>query len=174
MTRMNCHIALLALSLMLLPRVSIAELYLGVAPHRLTVKAAANKTRPTAVSLTIGYALSEHRFELIGNVSSSEDRLNQLRIDVPAYLSLAYRYLVNPESDVQFDVMLGASTIDIESEYPSIPTATESFEGLSYGFGIEEAIRSLPELKVRFEYTRLYDGETLDVESLSLGVRYVF
>ena len=64
--------------------------------------------------------------------------------------------------------------MDVELRYPGAPNISESFSGSTYGLGFEEALTILPDIKIKLDLLRLYSGDELDINSIQLGIRYVF
>lgn len=153
---------------------AVSGTYIGLAPALVQIKTDTGSTKPLLADLRLGYALAEHKFELSLMSSIRNDDLNQLITDIPTSASLFYRYTTNPKGDVHIDLILGYSQFDIVSSYINVPEFSETYEGVSFGVGFEEALQSIPQLKIKLDYIRLYGGDKLDVNSLSLGVRYEF
>lgn len=166
--------ALLALALSLCAPVASAGLYLGVAPTQFSIKASGGRTAPLAAGLSVGYEIDEHRIELGAMTGSKDDTLNQLSVEVVQVASLLYRYNSAPTNDFNIDIILGYSQVEIESDYPSVATVTDSLDGFSYGLGFEESFDNMRQLKLRAEYLQLYRSEDLTINTFTLGLRYVF
>ncbi len=148
--------------------------YIGLAPAIIQIKTDTGKTRPVMVDMRLGYALDAHRLELAAMVPVSDDDLNGLVTEVPSSTSVFYRYTTNLRSTLNIDFILGYSQTEIDAAYIQPPNFNETFSGVSFGIGFEEALKSLPQLKFKFDYIKLYRGDQLDIDVFSLGVRYEF
>ncbi len=148
--------------------------YIGLAPAVIQIKTDAGKTRPVMADMRLGYALDAHRFELAVMTPVSDDNLNGLVTEVASSTSVFYRYTANLKSTLNIDFILGYSQTEIDAAYLQPPDFNETFTGLSFGIGFEEALKSIPQLKVKFDYIKLYRGDQLDIDAFSLGVRYEF
>jgi len=124
--------------------------------------------------LSLGYAIEEHKFELVLMSGIKDDNLNQLVTDIPMASSLLYRYTVTPKHSLHLDLILGYSQVDIETSYLDAPGFTETFQGVSFGIGLEEALKSIPQLKFKIDFIQLYHGDQLKINSFNVGFRYVF
>ena len=151
-----------------------AGAYISLAPALIEIDTDNASTRPTLVDLRLGYEIDAHLFELAIMSSINDDSLNQLTVDAPSVSSLFYHYLPYKNDDIKIHLILGASQIDIESTYPNVPDTTDTFDGISFGIGFEEAFKSIPQLKIKLDIMRLYNGDDLNINLLSIGVRYVF
>jgi hypothetical protein len=107
-----------------------------------------------------------------------EDELNRLSVEVPSVATATYRYNLYPAKKLKSYFVLGASQIELKAIYDEASDATpdleESYSGFVYGFAFEEALDSVPSLKVMGQWVNLYDGEALNIHGLSLGMRYDF
>lgn len=148
--------------------------YISLAPALIQIKTDAGKTRPVATDIRLGYALEEHKLEFAVMSGVSDDNLNQLATEVPLSASVFYRYTANLKSSLKVDFILGYSQTEVEAEYIQSSDFSETFQGVSFGVGFEESLKSLPQLKFKFDYIRLYNGDQLNIDALSLGVRYEF
>lgn len=166
--------ASLVLALCLHAPAAHAGLYLGVSPTQLAVKSSDGEVTPLMGDFQIGYQMGAHKLELRSLKSSKDDTLNELTVDVPTANSVLYRYSSDPEDSFNFDITLSYSQIEIESTYQALAPVTEEYNGTGFGFGMEESLQSHKQLRLRFEYMRLYKSNSLSVDALALGVRYVF
>ncbi len=151
-----------------------AGVYVALAPALIQIKTDEGSTKPLVADLRLGYTYENHRLELATTSSISDDNLSQLVTDVPSSTSLFYRYTNNPKSSLQIDFILGYSQIDIEFKDPLTPLRTETFEGVSFGIGLEESLKSIPQLKFKLDLIQLYRGDKLNINSFALGFRYEF
>lgn len=156
------------------PSLASAGGYLEISPSVISINTPTTVTRPLLVDLRLGYEKLEHQFELAVMTSVNDDNVNQLTIDVPSVVSAFYHYLPYPESRLKFSFILGVSRVEVESSFPGIAKSTDSFEGISYGIGFEEAFQSFPRLKLSLDWIQLYDGDQIDINAFSLGVHYDF
>lgn len=151
-----------------------AGVYMGLGTSFLQIRTDTGSTTPIMADLSLGYEKDVHKVELMLKTSVKDDSLNQLTTDVPAASSLLYRFTVNPKRSLHIDLILGYSKVDIKSSYVDVPEFTESFSGISFGFGLEEALKSIPRLKFKFDFIQMYRGDRLKLNTFNLGLRYVF
>lgn len=151
-----------------------AGVFFALAPSLTKIDTPSASTRPLLNDFRLGYETGHHQFELAIMTSAKNDQLNQLSVDIPSVTSVFYRYIENPKSDVKFHLILGASQIEVESSYPGFPDTTDQFDGFSYGIGLEESFRSIPNLKMKFDWILLYNGDQININATSLGIRYEF
>ncbi|VAW66440.1 hypothetical protein MNBD_GAMMA11-3463 [hydrothermal vent metagenome] len=148
--------------------------YISLAPALIQIKTDAGKTKPLMTDIRLGYALDGHSIEFAAMTRISDDDLNQLTTDIPLSTSIFYRYTGNVKSSLNVAFILGYSQTEVEAAYIQPPNFSETFQGVSFGVGFEEALRSIPQLKIKFDLIRLYQGDQLDIDTISLGVRYEF
>lgn len=151
-----------------------AGVYIALSPSQFKIDTPDAATRPLVTDFRLGYAISGHQFELAIMRSINEDTLNQLRVDVPAAASVFYRYSPYQRDQLKVHLIVGASQIDVESSYPGVPETTDRFESGSFGIGLEEDFSSIQGLKLKLDLIRLYHGDDLNINGLSLGIRYEF
>ncbi len=151
-----------------------AGTYIGLATTLAKIKTDTGSTSPLMADARLGYALDAHKFELAVMSSIRDDNINQLVTDIPVAASLFYRFNVNPRHSTRIDLILGYSVVDIKSSYIQVPEKTETFKGVSFGIGFEEALKSIPQLKFKLDYVQLYRGDRLDINALTVGFRYEF
>lgn len=149
-------------------------LYISLSPAMVEVNTENASTRPTLIDFSLGYEFDNHQLELSLMTSLSDDSLNQLVVDVPSVNSVFYRYLPYKDTSVKIHLILGVSQVEVESSYPNVPVSTETFDGASFGVGLEESFTSIPQLKLKLDVLRLYNGDNLDINLLSLGFSYAF
>lgn len=154
--------------------VASSDAYMGLATSLIQIKADTGSTSPVMVDISAGYAMDAHKFELVLMSSIKDDNLNQLVTDIPVASSLLYRYTANPNNSLHLDLILGYSQVDIEASYVGVPGFTETYRGISFGFGLEESLKSLPQLKFKADFIQLYRGDNLKINSFNLGFRYAF
>lgn len=151
-----------------------AGTYMGLSTSLIKIKTNDGTTNPVLADISLGYAKDEHKLELVLMSSISDDNLNQLVTDIPFASSLLYRFTATPRSTLHLDLILGYSQVGIEYSYIQLPTSSEKFSGISYGFGLEEALESIPQLKFRVDFIQLYRGDQLRINSFNAGARYEF
>jgi len=151
-----------------------AGAYMGVATSLVNIKTDNGSTSPLLADISLGYAMDVHKFELVLMSSVSDDNLNQLVTDIPLAGSLLYRFTTTPRSLLHLDLILGYSQVEVESSYVQVPTSTQTFRGISFGVGLEEALKSIPQLKFRLDFIQLYRGDQLKINSFNVGFRYEF
>lgn len=153
---------------------TFAGVFMGLSVNQIKIETPATPTKPTVLDYRLGYEIPGHQFQLGLMTSFNDDNLNQLTVDVSSVRSVFYYFSPNYQDDFIIHLILGASQVNIDSTYPGTPDSSDTFESASFGIGFEEAFDSIPALKLKFEYIRLYHGDDLDINSLGLGVRYDF
>ena len=148
--------------------------YMGLAMSPIYIKTDTGSTNPLMANISLGYAKDAHKFELAVMSSIKDDNLNQLTTDIPIASSLLYRYDVKLKNTLHLNLILGYSQVDIESSYVNVPGFTETFRGVSFGAGLEEALKSIPQLKFKIDFIQLYRGDQLSINSYNVGFRYEF
>ena len=151
-----------------------ADVFIVLAPSQIEIDTENAKTKPIVTDFRVGYKLDAHQLELAVMTSLSDDQLNELTTDVSSITSLFYRYLPYQRDQLKLHLVMGVSQIDIDSSYPIEPDTTDDFVGFSYGVGLQEKFISLPALSLKFEWLQLYRGDKLNINALSLGLRYDF
>ena len=151
-----------------------AGTYMGLATSLIDIRTNTGSTMPVTLDISAGYAMEAHKFELVVRSSIKDDNLNQLVTDIPVASSLLYRFTVNPTNSLHWDLILGYSQIEVEASYIDVPDFTESYRGISFGFGLEEALKSIPQLKFKVDIMQLYRGDQLKINTYNIGFRYEF
>ncbi len=151
-----------------------AGTYLGVAASQVNIRTDNGSTSPILADVSLGYAMDVHKLELVVMSGVSDDNLNQLVTDVPVASSLLYRFTATPSSTLHLDLILGYSRVEVESSYAGAPASSETFSGVSFGVGLEEALISIPQLKFKLGFIQLYRGDQLRINSSNIGFRYEF
>jgi len=154
--------------------VANAGAFFAIAPAIITIDTDNGSTRPLVADFRLAYEIEKHQLELAVMSSINEDKLNQLTVDIPSITSIFYRYSPYYKDRLKIHLILGASQIDVDSSYPNTANTTDSFEGVSFGIGVEEAFVSIPDLKIKLDWIQLYRGDQLNINALSLGLRYEF
>jgi opacity protein-like surface antigen len=156
------------------PSVVAAGVYAGLATSFLNIKTNAGSTTPMTADISLGYSHEVHHIELVVMSGIKDDNLNQLVTDVPVATSLLYRFTANPRNSLHINLILGYSQVEIESSYVDVPKFSETFSGVSWGVGLEEALESIPQLIVKADFIQLYRGDDLKINSFNVGIRYEF
>lgn len=151
-----------------------AGVYIELSPSLLTIDTPSASTRPVLANFRLGYATSDFQFEIALMSGIRDDTLNQLTVEAPSVKSVFYHYLPSPQDSLKIKIILGASQVDIDASYPGVANSSDRFDSISYGIGLEEAFQSIPQLKMKFDWIRLYDGDQLNINATSLGLRYEF
>ncbi|VAW60655.1 hypothetical protein MNBD_GAMMA08-2448 [hydrothermal vent metagenome] len=162
------------ITLLIISTASDAGVYVGLNVAQIPVKTDVASTKPLVADVRLGYALDAHKVEVGFMSSINDDNLNELVTDITSATSILYRYTANPKSSFKVDLILGYSQIDIETSYIQVDDFTETYEGVSFGIGFEESLRSLPQLKFKFDAMQLYRGDDLNINYFALGMRYEF
>ena len=150
-----------------------AGAFVSLAANQISVDASVASSKMLGADFRLGYALDAHQLELAVMGSVKEDEINQLTIETPSVTSLLYRYAPYQESRLKVHLILGVSQVDVETTINAV-TTTDSFDGVSYGLGLEEAFISVPNLSFKLDWLRLYRGDQVEVDVLSLGLSYEF
>jgi len=148
--------------------------YMGLATSLVKIKTDAGSTGPVLADISFGYAMGVHKFELVLRSGIRDDKLNQLVTNVPAANSILYRFTATPRDSLHLDLVLGYSQTEVEYSYLQAPGSTERFSGVSYGVGLEEALKSIPQLKFKLDFIQLYRGDQLKINLFNAGFRYEF
>jgi len=151
-----------------------AGAYMGLATSLMDIRTDTGSTSPIMADISLGYAMDAHKIELVVMSSIKDDNLNQLITDIPIASSLLYRFTATPRNSLHLDLILGYSQVDIEASYVNVPGFTESYQGVSFGFGLEESLKSIPALKFKIDFIQLYRGDQLTINSYNVGFRYEF
>ena len=151
-----------------------ADVYMGLATSLMDIRTDTGSTRPVTADISLGYAMDAHKFELVVMSSIKDDNLNQLVTDIPYASSLLYRFTTNPGNSLHLDLILGYSQVEIEASYVDVPGFSETYRGVSFGVGLEEALKSIPRLKFKMDFIQLYRGDQLKINSYNVGFRYAF
>jgi len=151
-----------------------AGVYIELSPSLLEIDTPSASTHPVMADLRLGYASLHHQLEIASMSGIRDDTLNQLVVESPSIKSVFYRYLPYPKDNVKVHLILGASQVDIEASYPGVTNSSDSFDSVSFGIGFEESFQSIPQLKMKFDWIRLYHGDQLNINATSLGLRYEF
>lgn len=151
-----------------------AGIYAGLATSFINIKTNTGSTSPITADLSLGYTHDVHNIGLVVMSGIKDDNLNQLVTDIPVATSLLYRFTANPRSSLHINLILGYSQIEIESSYVDVPKFSETFRGISWGVGLEEALKSIPQLTIKADFIQLYRGDDLKINSFNVGIRYEF
>lgn len=151
-----------------------AGIYVALAPAQIKIITPAASSKPSVMDFRLGYSYQSHQLEIVSMSSLQEDDVNQLITDVPSVQSIFYRYSSSTQEQIVSYFIIGSSQLEITSQYPGVAEFTETFQGVSVGIGFEEAFQSIPQLKIKLDWIRLYSGDQLDVNAINLGLRYAF
>jgi len=151
-----------------------AGIYVGLATSFINIKSDTGSTSPITADISLGYAMHAHKLELVVMSGIRDDNLNQLVTDIPIASSILYRFTANPRNSLHIDLILGYSQVEVESSYVDVPDFSETFRGVSWGVGLEEALKSIPQLKLKADFIQLYRGDLLKINSFNVGIRYEF
>lgn len=151
-----------------------ASVYLELSPSLAEIDTPARSTRPLLADFRLGYERPGQQFEVALMLGINDDSLHQLNVEVPSVLSVFFHYLPEVESRIKLHLIVGYSHLEVESSYTGMTKVTDRFDGISYGFGVEEAFRSNPQMKISFDWIRLYHGDRLNINAASLGFHYDF
>jgi hypothetical protein len=158
----------------LLPAISQADLYLELSPAIMQVNTPDASSHPKLLDFRLGYEIYGQQAELALMTSVQDGKVNQLAVEAPLVVSLLYHYMPQPDNHLKFQLIFGLSQVNIKSSYPGTSGSDDSFSGLTYGFGLEEAFVSIPQLKLSLDWLQLYRGSDLHINATSLGVHYEF
>ncbi len=153
---------------------SHADPYLEFSSGAIFVDTPTATARPTIVDLRLGISRPKHQFELALMRSLSEDKVNRLRVETPAVVSLLWHYIPQQVSGLKVHTVLGVSRVEVEADYPGVADDRDEYSGISYGIGFEESFDNMPRLKVSVDLLQLYRGEDLEINSVNIGLHYEF
>ena len=151
-----------------------AGIYMALAPAQIKIATPTTDSNPLLVDVRLGYTYQSHQLELVSMNSLQANNINQLIIDVPTVQAIFYRYSSIPQARIVSYLIIGASRLDITAQYPNVIKTTETYHGVSVGIGFEEAFQSIPQLKMKLDWIRLYSGDQLNIDAVNLGLRYAF
>jgi hypothetical protein len=151
-----------------------ANSYIELSPAVMTVDAKKDSTHPKLVDFRLGYTGQYHQIELAVMTSIQDGELNQLKVEAPLVTSVLYHYIPHFNSSVKLHFIVGASQVNIKSSYPGTAGTDDDFSSLSFGLGLEEAFKSIPQLSLSLDWIQLYRGSDLNINAASLGVHYEF
>jgi hypothetical protein len=157
-----------------LPLSASANPYWEVAPAFIALDTPARSSRPLLVDFRVGDVFSGHHLEAALMLGLTDHDVNQLTVEIPFVVSVFYKYLPEVESRIKLQLIAGFSHVEVKSDYPGLDNSTDQFDSFSYGFGFEEAFRKYPEAKISADIIRLYHGEDVRINLVSLGVHYDF
>lgn len=151
-----------------------ASPYISLAPAQIEIVTRADTPKPVMIDFRLGYTHQAHQLELLAMKSTQAGNINLLNIDAPSVRAILYRYSSTPYGSLKNYLILGASRVDIIASYPGSDNIAETYTGASFGIGFEEAFRSIPQLKMKFDWIKLYKGRELDINTINMGLRYEF
>jgi hypothetical protein len=157
-----------------LPLSVSANPYWEVAPAFIALDTPARSSRPLLVDFRIGDVFSGYQLEAALMLGLTDHDVNQLTVEIPFVMSVFYKYLPPGDSSIKLQLIAGLSHVEVESDYPGTGKSTDQFDSFSYGFGFEEAFRKYPKTKISADIIRLYHGEDIRINVVSLGVHYDF
>ncbi len=170
----NPYQKLILLTLLLCSTSAKAGVYLQLSAAQMAVDTPAASTYPMLADVRLGYAIEGHQIELAAMTSYDDDSLNQLTVKAPLSSSILYHYIPRINSSLKLHLIIGASQVNIESSYPGTAGTDDNFSGISAGIGLQEAFKSIPQLKVSLQWIQLYRGRDLHISNTSLGIHYAF
>lgn len=151
-----------------------AGAYLQLSGAQMAVDTPAASTYPMLADIRLGYAIEGLQIELAAMTSYDDDSLNQLTVKAPLVSSIFYHYIPRITPTLKLHLIVGASRVNIKSSYPGTSGTDDTFSGISAGIGLQEAFKSIPQLKVSFQWLQLYRGQDLRISTTSLGFHYDF
>ncbi len=165
-------------SLMLLLAISTqsaqAGTYIELSPAVMAVETKHDATHPKQADFRLGYSSQYHQIELALMTGIQDGNLNQLKVEAPLVSSVLYHYIPHFNSSVKLHLIAGASQVNIKSSYPGTSGTDDTFSGISFGLGLEESFKSIPQLSLSLDWIQLYRGKDLKINATSLGVHYEF
>lgn len=135
-----------------------------------------SSAKPTAVSLSTGYRLSEHfaaEARAGTGLSDASSRFSGMPVDieVDSYYGFLAKGIL-PLSDIfELYAMAGYSYVDIKARSAG-GSITGSDNGFSYGVG--GALKVSYSASLQVEWGRLLDGSGFGVDALAVGMRFSF
>lgn len=148
--------------------------YVELSPAQMTVNTTNASTYPWLADFRFGYSILDHQIEVALMTTLQDDSLNQLTVEAPLVSSVLYHYIPRYDSSVKLHFIVGASRVNIKSSFPGTNGTDDTFSGVSFGFGLEESFKSIPQLSLSFDWIQLYRGQDLKINASSLGVHYEF
>ncbi len=165
---------LLLLALAICCQSAQAGPYLELSPALMMVDAKYDSTQPKLADLRLGYSSQNHQIELALMTSIQDGELNQLKVEAPLVTSVLYHYIPSFNHSVKLHLIVGASRVNIKSTYPGTAGTDDNFSSLSFGLGLEESFKSIPQLSLSLDWIQLYHGKDLNINATSLGIHYEF
>jgi hypothetical protein len=151
-----------------------ADSYVELSPAVMAVETKYDSTHPKLADFRLGYTTQYHQIELALMTSIQDGKLNQLKVEAPLVTSVLYHYIPRFNSSVKLHLIVGASQVNIKSSYPGTSGTDDDFSSLSFGLGLEESFKSIPQLSLSLDWIQLYRGKDLNINATSLGFHYEF
>jgi hypothetical protein len=165
---------LLILTLAICCQAAQADSYVELSPAIMVVDTHQESTHPKLLDFRLGYTGQYHQIELALMTSIQDGKLNRLKVEAPLVTSVLYHYIPHFNSSVKLHFIVGASQVHIKSSYPGTSGTDDNFSGLSFGLGLEESFKSIPQLSLSLDWIQLYRGRDLNINATSLGFHYEF
>jgi len=138
------------------------------------VQIAEQKFKPTLLQVGIGWQFTDRfSIELTQASSESEDTVATVDAEIETMSSVMLRYGSPVSGTVNVYMMVGHSDFDLSMTGVTVDS-NENFAGTSWGFGFEERLSQASDFRLHFDYISHYKEDELTVDSIQLGVRYVF
>jgi len=153
---------------------SAGGLFVDAAYVGSNVQIAEQKFKPTLLQVGIGWQFTERfSIELMQASSESEDTVATVDAEIESMSSVMLRYGSPISGTVNVYMMIGHSDFDLAMTGVTV-NSNENFAGTSWGFGFEERLSQGSDYRLHFDYISHYKEDELTVDSIQLGLRYVF
>lgn len=174
MFKIKSQLLLLLLFVASISSAQAGGLFVDVAYVSSNVQIAEQKFKPTLLQVGIGWQFTERfSLELMQASSQSEDTVATVDAEIETMSSVMLRYGSPVSGTVNVYMMVGHSDFDLAMTGVTV-NSNENFAGTSWGFGFEERLSQDSDYRLHFDYIAHYKEDELTVDSIQLGLRYVF
>lgn len=130
--------------------------------------------KPSLTQLGIGWQFTDRfAMELMQATKASDDSVATVTAEIKSMNSVQFRYGSPVSSDTNVYVMLGYSELELIMQGITLQS-NDVFADTSWGAGFEERLIKDSNLRLHFDYTVHYSQDDLVINSVQLGLRYVF
>jgi len=152
-----------------------SDVYMNIAGAQTIIDTDAGKAKPFIGEMKLGYEFTPNfAIEVQYGAGTDKDKLDSQEYEVNSLGAAFLRFSSSGSfSDVRLYLLLGYSQIDMQVTTGGV-AVSDTYEGFSYGVGAEEFLKSVPNLAFVAEYVRYYDRDELNIDAITLGVRYKF
>lgn len=152
------------------------DIYVGVDYAYNNFEIANEKVNPNAVYVKAGYEFFDGiALEGQAAVSSSDDDLYRMNFDLDKSYSVFGRFESPASYGFSADILLGWSWNDLAVSGPDETyNNIDSYNGFAWGIGLNQAIPSFEQVKVRLGYQVLHSDSDFKLANYTLGLSYTF